>query len=164
MAGNAMYPWETNMVERDLIFPFVLMKYRNEFVLKILKGLFSKCFLFIKLTLYLNNFRLWFGTRAATMTLPKITAEDEVDGDTIDKSTQGGVKKEEMKPVGLEAEEEPQEQGCGRGRSSRITPICRKNLVWNDQLERRFVSLGLLREHVFGPVSVLTNCYGSYYI
>ena len=85
------------------------------------------------------------------MTLPKITAdEDEVDGDTIERTTEG--KGNEAKRLGSTR----RTPGTGvRARALKQNDAYLvENLVWNNKLERCFVSLGLLREYVFGPVSI----------
>ena len=89
------------------------------------------------------------------MTLPKITGEDEVDGDTIDRRTQ------ERKNESSRSGHSRRAPGTGvraRALKENCTYLT-ENLVWNDQLERSFVSLGLLREHVFGPVSILKKLH-----
>ena len=89
------------------------------------------------------------------MTLPKITGEDGVDGDTIDRTTQD--RKNESSRLGSSR------RAPGTGVRARALKenhaYLAENLVWNDQLERSFVSLGLLREHVFGPVSMLKKLH-----
>ncbi len=86
------------------------------------------------------------------MTLPKLVDEDEADGQT----------------EGVREGHSQKSHGVGSGRRAPGTGVraralkqnqeyLTEHLTWNEELHRSFVSLGLLREHIFGPVSTFVS-------